>query len=421
MPTDRGLLRGHRNFRLLWAGDTVSAVGDAVTMVALPLVALGELHASTAATAGLAGVGYLPMLLLGLPIGAWVDRMARRPLLLAGNAVAAVAVGSVPVAAALGALTFAQLVVVAFVLGLTQVVTQTAASAFLPEVVPRDRLVEANGALQASTATAQIGGPSVAGLLVQVLTAAGALVADAVSFAAAGLALAAVRTRALPRRAVGRRGRDALLREVAEGLRHVGADRVLRVLMVTAAVANLSLSAAFALLVPFLSRTLGLSASVLGVLVGLGSAGGVVGAACAGRLARRFGTGRVVLAGILVSGPGGLLIPLAAPGARLVLVVVGLFVLFAGLGLYNVTVVSYRQAATPPALLGRVTAAMRVVQQGVMPLGAALGAGLALAVGTRAGLAWSIVLDLVPGLVLLASPIRRLRDLPLGAEPVVAG
>jgi MFS family permease len=423
VPTSRGLLRGHRDFRLVWTGDTVSAVGDAVTLVALPLVALHELHASTAATAGLAGVGYLPMLLLGLPIGAWVDRLARRPLLLAGNAVAAVAVGSVPLAAALGALTFAQLVVVSFVLGLTQVVTQTAASAFLPEVVPRDRLVEANGALHASTAAAEIGGPSIAGLLVQALTAAGALVLDAASFVAAGLALAAVRTRALSRRPAGRRPRGALLREMAEGLRHVWADPVLRVLVVTATVANLALSAAFALVVPFLSRTLGLAPGLLGVLLGLGSAGGVVGAACAGRLARRFGTGRVVLYGIGGSGPPGLLIPLAAPGPRLTLFVVGLFVLSAGLGLYNVTVVSYRQAATPPELLGRVTAAMRVVQQGVMPLGAALAAGLALAVGTRAALAWSLAIDLVPGVVLLATPLRRLRDLPLGSptERLLAG
>ena len=408
MPTSRSLLRGHRDFRLVWAGDTVSAVGDAVTMVALPLVALDELHASTAATAGLAGVGYLPMLLLGLPIGAWVDRLARRPLLLAGNAVAAVAVGSVPMAAALGVLGFAQLVVVSFVLGLTQVVTQTAASAFLPEVVPRERLVEGNGALQASASAAQIGGPSVAGLLVQALTAAGALVVDAASFIAAGVALAAVRTRPLPR-PVARRG---LLREMAEGLRHVAADRILRILIVTATLANLSLSAAFALLVPFLSRTVGLSAGLLGVLVGVGGAGGVLGAASAGRLARRFGTGRVVVVATAASAPPGLLIPLAEPGPRLALFVVGMFVLFAGLGVYNVTVVSYRQAATPPDLLGRVTAAMRVVQQGVMPLGAALGAGLALAVGTRAGLAWSLAIDLVPGMVLLAGPVRRLRDLP---------
>lgn len=408
-----GLLRGHRDFRLLWAGDTVSAVGDAVTLVALPLVALGTLHASVAATAGLAGVSYLPMLLLGLPIGAWVDRLPRRPLLLSSNAVATVAVGSVPLAGLLGLLTYTHLVVVSLVLGIARVVTTTAASALLPDVVPRDRLVEANGALQGSTAAAQIGGPSVAGLLVQVLTAAGALAVDAVSFAAAALALAVLRTRPLPRPPSPPRRRGALVREMRDGLRHVFADPVLRVLMVNAAVANLALSSADALTVPFLSRALGLSPGLLGLLIGLGSAGGVLGAAAAGRLARRFGTGRVVLVGVLGSTPFGLLMPFAEPGPRLVLFVVGMFVVMVGLGLYNVTVVSYRQAATPPELLGRVTAAMRVVQQGAMPLGAALGAGLALALGTRAGLLWSVVLDLVPGLVLLASPVRRLRDLPM--------
>jgi fucose permease len=116
---------------------------------------------------------------------------------------------------------------------------------------------------------------------------------------------------------------------------------------------------------------------------------------------------------VLLAAPFGLLVPLAAPGWRLGLFVGGLFVVCVGLGLYNVTVVSYRQAATPPELLGRVTSAMRVVQQGVVPLGALLAAGLALALGTRGALAVSAAIDLIPGLILLASPIRRLRELPV--------
>ena len=408
----RPLVR-QRDFRLLWAGDTVSAVGDAVTLVALPLVALESLHASISATAGLTGVPYLPVLVLGLPVGAWVDRLPRRPVLLGSSLVAALAIGSVPAAAAAGVLTFAQLVVVSLLLGGCQLVTQTAAAAYLPEVVPRGQLTEANGALQASTSAAQIGGPSLGGLLVQVASGPLALVADAVSFMAAGWALALIRTQPPERGPLPLRGRGALVREVREGLRYVIADPILRVLMVNAAVANLSLSAADALTVPFLRRTLGLSPGSLGLLIGLGSAGGVVGAAFAGRLARRFGTARVVLVGILASTPAGLLVPLAEPGPRLALFVLGTFVLFTGLGIYNVTVSSYRQAATPPLLIGRVTAAMRVVMQGVIPLGAGLGAGLVTVVGVRPALALSLAIDLVPGMLLFFSPVRGVRDLPV--------
>jgi len=401
------------DFRLLWSGDTVSAVGDAVTLVALPLVALESLHASVSATAGLTGVPFVPVLVLGLPVGAWVDRLPRRPVLLVSSLVAALAIGSVPMASAAGLLTFAQLVVVSLVLGACQLVTQTAAAAYLPEVVARQQLTEANGALQASVSAAQIGGPSIGGLLVQVASSPFALVADAVSFLAAGWALALIRTQPPERGPLPLRRRGALVREVREGLRYVIADPILRVLMVNAAVANLSLSAADALTVPFLRRTLGLSPGSLGLLIGLGSAGGVVGAALAGRLARRFGTARVILVGILASTPAGLLLPLAQPGPRLALFVLGMFVLFTGLGIYNVTVSSYRQAATPPLLIGRVTAAMRVVMQGVIPLGAALGAGLVTVVGVRAALAVSLAIDLVPGVLLFFSPLRGVRDLPV--------
>jgi MFS family permease len=391
-----GLLRVHRDYRLLWAGDTVSAVGDAVTVVAFPLVALQTLDVSTATAALLSGVPSVPMLLLGLPIGAWVDRLPRRPVFVASSIAAGLAVGSVPVAAVLGVLSLAQLVVVALLMGTAQVVAQTAAGTMLPELVPRDRLVEANGTLQVSGSAAQIGGPSLGGLLVQGLGAAGALVADAVSFVVAGLLVLGVHSRpAVPVREPRRRG--ALRCEIAVGLRHVFADQVLRVLMVNAAVANLALSAVFALVVPFLSRTVGLAPGLLGLLLGIGTGGGLVGAALAGRLARRLGTARLVLWSVLLAAPFGLLMPLAAPGWRLGLFVAGLFVVCVGLGLYNVTVVSYRQASTPPELLGRVTSAMRVVQQGVMPLGALLAAGLALALGTRGALAVSAGIDLLPG------------------------
>ena len=417
MTADRtGLLRSHRDFRLLWSGQTVSALGSAVSFVALPLVALDVLHASTAATALLTGLPYLPTLLFGLPAGAWVDRRRKRPLMIGADLLSAAALGSVPLAAVLDVLSLAQLYVVALVLGTAQVVFSTADSALLPQVLDREQLVAGNGALQSSQSAATVGGPGVAGLLVQAAGAAAALVVDAVSFLVSAATVRALRV-AEPAPEPAERTRGALRREIAEGLRYVVADPVLRVLTINAAVANLASTAAESLFVPFLSRTLGLPAGAVGLVLASGGVGGVVGAALAARLARRLGTARATLLAVLVTTPVGLLLPLTDRGPRLALFVLASFVVVAGIGVYNVVVVSYRQSATPPRLLGRVTASMRVVLLGTIPLGSALAAVLAATVGTRTALWVAVLLDLLPGVLLLASPVRRLRDLPPLPDP----
>lgn len=406
-----GLLRHHRDFRLLWSGHTVSAVGNAVTLVALPLVALDVLHATSAGAALLTGLSYLPTLLFGLPAGAWVDRHRKRPLMIAADAGSAVALLSVPVASALGGLTLAQLYAVALALGAAQLVFQTADSALLPQLLDRDRLVAGNGALQVSQAGAMVGGPGVAGLVVQAVGAAGVLVVDAASFAFSAVTVGLLRVRE-PTPSVRQRRRGELRREVADGLRFVLHEPVLRVLTLAAALANLALIGAEALFVPFLSRTVGLPAGGVGLVMALCSAGGVLGAAAAAPLARRLGSARTTLLAVVVGSAAGLLVPLADEGSRLVLFVAGGVVLLGAAGVYNVIVVSYRQAATPAPLLGRVSASMRVVLLGTIPLGSAFAAVLAATIGTRGALWVAVLIDLLPALVLLASPLRTLRDLP---------
>ena len=410
------LLRVHRDFRLLWSGHTVSAIGSAVTLIALPLVALEVLHASTGATALLTGAPYVATLLLGLPAGAWVDRLRKRPVMVSADLLSATALLTVPAASALGVLTMGQLYAVALLLGLSQVLFQTADVALLPMLVERERLVAGNGALQASQSAATVAGPGLAGVLVQLFSAPVALLVDAVSFLVSAGTIRALRVTETPV-AARDRSRGALRREIADGLRYVVADPVLRVLTINAALANLAFMAADSLFVPFLNRTLGLPAGAVGLVIGLGSAGGVVGAALAGRLAARFGTARTTLIAVLVHSPAALVLPLAVRGPRLGLFVVGMFVVLAGVGVYNVTIVSYRQAATPPALVGRVTASMRAVLLGTIPLGSALGAGLATVFGTRPALWIAVVLGLLPAVVLLASPIRPMRDFPALPQP----
>lgn len=404
-----GLLRD-RDFRLLWIGETTSRFGSAVTSVALPLVAVITLHASTFEVAALTSAAWLPWLLVGLPAGAWVDRFPRRPVMLASDAVSALAFASVPLAAALGLLTVGQLFVVAAVGGTASVFFSTAYFVFLPSIVNRDSLVEGNAKLQGSESAAGIAGPGLAGVVAQVFGAALGLLADAVSFVVSAACLLMIRSReAQP--AEPKRG-TTLRREIAAGLRFVGNDRVLLVFTISGAIANLTETAYSSIEIPFLVRTVGLNSGTVGALLIAAGVGGVLGALIAGRVARRVGTARASVFSIAFTAPFALLIPLTGPGPRLVLFVVGLLLPSVGLLVYNVVVSSFRQVYCPPELLGRVAATMRFVLFGTIPLGGLLGGILGTAIGLRPALWILTCAGLLPAMVLVASPLRHLRNLP---------
>ncbi|MDT4907317.1 MAG: hypothetical protein QOI69_558, partial [Pseudonocardiales bacterium] len=302
-----------------------------------------------------------------------------------------------------------QLFVVAGLTGLATVVFQVAYLSYVPTLLDRDDLVEGNAKLQGSGAVAQVVGPGVGGLLVQVFRAPFALVVDAASYLVSAVAILAIRVREPKREPVAHR---SLRREIAEGLRYVAADPFLRVLTIAPAVANFFFIGFEAINVVFLVRVVDLAPATVGLLVGVVSLGSVVGAAIARSVGRWIGTARAVWLATLVTAPFGLLIPLTTGGAGLAFYVVGNVVLLIGVLVYNVTVSSFRQAYCPPEILGRVIATMRFVLFGTMPLGALLGGTLGSLLGPRDAVWVLMAGNVLPGLILAASPLRRLRDLP---------
>src|SRR5450755_3331030 len=253
-----GLLRQH-DFRLFWTGETISQLGDTMARVAMPLLAVLVLHASTFVVTLLTATAYLPWLLVGLPAGAWVDRIRCRPLMIACDLVAAVLYGSLPVAAWLGVLTIGQVIVVALLAGGAGVFFSTAYQVYLPSIVATGELVEGNAKLQGSASAAAIGGPGAAGLLAGTLGAAAALLANAVSFGVSAVCLLRIRgcgARTTPAQA----SRMGLRREIADGVRYVARDPYLRPLTIWASLVNLGLTGYGALAVVFLVRTVGLAA-----------------------------------------------------------------------------------------------------------------------------------------------------------------
>lgn len=405
-----GLLRRHRDFRLLWFGETISRLGSRVTSVALPLAAIATLHAGTFQVALLVAASWLPWLVIGLPAGAWVDRLPPRPVLLACDAVSLLAFLSVPVAAGLGVLTIGQLLAVAVLAGTAAVFFQTAYQVFVTALLRPEQLRAGNAVLQGSEAAANVGGPGLGGLLAQLLGAVTALLADAASFAVSAGCLAAIRMPTAARRPAGRSG--PLRREIAAGLRFVRHDPYLRVMAVAGAASNLALTGYQSILVVFLVRVVGVSPGGVGALFAAMSTGGVLGAAVAGPLARRVGSARAMLVCALAGPPFGLLIPLAAAGPRLAFAVGGGIAVGASVVAGNVIKGSFRQAYCPAGLLGRVLVSMQLLNFGAIPVGALLGGTLGAAVGIRPTMWIMTGAVAVAGVIMLAGPMRHRRDLP---------
>ena len=399
----------HRDFRRLWSGDAASQIGTTTTLFVLPLLAVRELHAtpfqvglvSTALTAS--------FLVLGLPTGAWVDRMRRRRVLIVCDIGRALALGSLPLAAAFGALTLPQLYGVALGYGVLTVFFDVAYQSYLPHLVGWDRLIEGNAKLAATQSVAQMGGPTIGGFAVQILTASYAVLANALCFAwsAAWIALIRAREPRPPAKPVRHLGR-----EIAEGLRFVLGHRLLRAIAGCTGSFNLFRMASQPMMIVLLSSELHLASGMIGLFFTVGAVGGVVGALFARRIATVVGQGRAIWGSVAVAGPFALLMPLAQDDWRLWLAAAGEFVVAFGGSVYDVAQVSFRQALCEERLLGRMNATMRFLVWGTMPLGGLLGGGLGSLIGVRA-VVWAASIGMALAfLPVFLSPLRTMRELP---------
>lgn len=399
-----------RDFGRFWVAQGASSVGAQISELAVPMLAVLVLHAS-AGEAGLLGAArWLPFLLLALPLGVLVDRSRRRRILITSDlARAAVTVVVVGLAFA-GALTLPVLVALVGVLGAFTVAFEVAYQSFLPTVAGREQLERANGRLQATVAATEIGGPGLAGLLIQGLSATWALAAHAVTYVVSAAALLRIRT---PEASPTPSGRSAMA-ELREGLAFVRRDGYLVALLGFSAIYNLFAQWIMVLFTLHAVRELGLQAGHLGLVFGLGAIGAVIGAAAAPTSVRRFGAGPVLVACAAAECVALAALPFlpaewSAPGLVAALVTV-FAVNGAGTSLSSVVAVTLRQLRTPDHLLGRVNATMRWISYGVVAIGAAAGGLVGEAVGTRWAMAIGCAGVLLTVIWVLASPLRRIRD-----------
>ena len=412
----RSLLRD-RNMAVLFGGETVSELGSTMTFLVFPLIAIG-LDASPFMIGVIAAATNAAWLVVALPAGAWVDRVRRRPILIATDIGSALLLASVPVAAAWHLLTVTQLAVTGFLVGALSVTFDVAYPAFLPSVVPAGRLVDGNGLMEAGANAAQVAGPSLGGVLVQVVGAPVALLADAVSFLVSASALATIRVPETHTSPAERSQRASLRADIAAGLRYVVHGPSLRALVTSVAVANFIFGGYAAVVLVFYARQLGLPAAVIGVIVAVAGIGGIVGSLGAGPVARRVGDARLLWISTIVTTPLLLLVPLGRPGGWLALPVIGVVGANAAIAAFNVCVRAALQRNVPPALLGRVTASIRVFSRGALPLGALVGGAIASAATPRIALFAMLACFVAVPILVWRSPISRTRTLTELATPV---
>jgi len=407
------LLRDNRQFRTFFAGEAISLVGDQITLIALPLVAVLALDATPAQMGYLVTVALLPNLLFSLHAGAWIDRAGRRRrVMIVADLGRAAALASVPIAYAFGVLTFAQLYVVGFATGLLSVFFFVSYTTLFVVLVPRERYVEANSLLQGSRALSGMVGPSLGGALVQLLSAPVALAADALSFLGSALSLALIRPQEPPTE-------RAESGHLSAGLRYIRHSRAIRASLAASATINFFNFVLFALFVLYANRYLGVGPGVLGVVLGLGAAGAVVGALITGRVSRRIGIGPTYVVGCVLFPAPLVLVPLAGGPHWLVLACLFLAEFGSGLGvmLLDISSLAIKAALVPDRLRARVTGAYMVVNYGVRPLGAFLGGVLASVIGVRTTLWIAVAGGMLGFLWLLPSPIPTMRELPPTEDP----
>ena len=379
-------------------------------------MAIKVLHASAFQVALLGTVDFLPFILFALPAGVWVDRLPRRSVMVVADLGRALALASIPVARAVGALTIWQLYAIGFATGTLTVFFDVAYQAYLPSLVGRGQLVEGNSKLEISRSGAQLGGPGLAGLLIAAITAPYAVVADALSFVGSAAFLGRIRREEehVQAAAAARRG---MFTEVREGLRYLLHDAYFRAIAACTAYTNFFTSLGFAVFLVYAVRRLDLGAQEVGLVFSVSNVGFLLAAVTAGRLAARIGIGPTIIAAAATIGPALLLVPLAPLSHPIPFLVVGLAVsAYAGVT-YNITALSYLQATTPNRLLGRMNATRRFIVWGTIPLGSLLGGVIASQVGLRAAIFTGAIGATVAFVPVLLSPFRSLKEIVPLVEP----
>ncbi len=407
----KGSLWRDRNFLTMWSGQAFAQFGAQISELAIPVLAVLLLGAGEFEVGVLNAANVAAFLLVGLPAGAWIDRMRKRHVMIAADLVRAAALCCVPILWTLGLLQLWQLIMIAAVIGVASVFFDVSYQSIVPSLVRPSQIAEANGKLQSTYELANIAGPGVGGWLIGLITAPLAMLATAGTYLLSVVALIFTRDRE-ERRAAEDHG--PILREIGEGLRFVFTEKLLRRVVGTTGTANFFNTISMTLLPLFLLRDLGFTPQAMGLILSLGSIGGLLGVLATPHIVRRIGEARALPVSTIGFSLVALLLPLAAsvPAVAFPLLVAQFFVGSFTVLLYNVTQVTFRQRITPARLLGRMNASVRFVVWGVMPIAALLAGALGSWIGVVPTLWIAAGGQFFAAAFVVTGPFWSMRELP---------
>jgi MFS family permease len=411
--SNRSALWNHRDFLDVWAAETISVFGSQFYLLAMPLAAVIILDASAYEMGVLFSLEMLPFLIFGLLAGVLADRKRRRTIMIFCDFGRAAVLAIVPISWYFDALSLPILYVVAFVAGIFTAFFDIAYQAYLPVLVKRSELLDANSKLETSRASSQIAGPSIAGLVVSAIGAPLAITGNSLSFLGSAAFLLRVKKRELVQRA---ESCKSVLGEIKEGIDIVLSSRMLKGIAGCTGTGNLFWGISFAILILFMESNLALSPTWIGAVFAVGALGAVIGAVSSSRIVSAIGLGRTIILSAFLGGVPTMLMVLAYPSnALLVLMPIWFAMGFTGV-VYNVNQVSLRQAITPDRLQGKMNATMRFIVWGVYPIGGFIGGLLGEAVGLRTTILIAGIGTLASVLWVVLSPVAQVKVLPSGCE-----
>jgi len=400
------------DFMKLWFGETISILGTQVTLLALPIVAATTLEATPIQMGTLGTTQYIPWLLVGLFAGVWADRLRRRPIMILADIVRAILLSLIPITALLGVLRMEYLYGIGFLVGVMNVFFDVSYISYLPTLIPKENLVEGNSKLQITASAAEIGGPGLAGVLIQWITAPLAIFVDAISFLISAVFLGWIKKQE-PIPATTQTSGNVFL-EIRDGLRVLYSNPILRAFALVSLTSNFFADINTAVLILYITRTLKIEPVFIGTIFAIGSLGGLIGSLIAVRLAKLMGLGRTIVGTQFTVAIAMLVIPLAVDQFWIALPMLAFAQALWSLSavVYVINTVSLRQSITPNEFQGRVTASLRFVTWGISPLGFLLGGFLGEAVGLRNALFIATIGPILSIVWLLLSPVPGFQETP---------
>lgn len=398
------------DFLKFWVGQTISVFGAQFSPLAVQVIAIDMLKVSNFQLGLLGFLNTVPFLVLGVFVGVWIDRHNRRRTLLFANLGRCLVLASIPASYLLYSLTVNVLYIVTLAAGVLTVFFEIGYQTYIPYLVDKSKLVQANSRLEATRSLSQAAGPTAAGAVISVVSAPFAVLGDSVGYAASGVSLWSIRK---PEQMEARTGKSTW-QDIREGLRVVFSDSRIRAIAGTSTTTNL-LGAAFGVvLTKFFLNDLGMSIFEVGLVYGIGSLGGVFGALIALRVARKVGVGNSIIIAAIMFSTVSSSFYFANPGNGLILSAAIMFASFIWVPIYNVVQLSYRQALIPKQLQGRMNATIRTISWGVLPIGSLIGGAVAQVVGVRETVVLMAVLTILAPLWVVFSPVRGIKEFPSG-------